>query len=329
MLKLWNPAVFQGNLNKSGYFEGWYYKNVSPDGKVAYEVIPGISLPEDRATAHAFVQFFDARNARSYYFRYPVDEFRADGKTFNVDIGRSRFSLNRLRLDIDQDGAAIRADLSYDNVRPWPVSLLSPGAMGWYGLLPMMECYHDVLSFNNSIEGFFEVNGQRHDFTGGKGYMEKDWGTSMPGSWIWMQTNHFGDSDVSLFASIANIPWLGSHFSGYLVGFLLDGRLYRFATYTGAKLKGLKIEGSRIAFSVEDRRNRLEIRGERAGGGAFLAAPRLGGMSVRISENLESVIHVALHEKKGRGLLFTGAGKNAGLEYVGDVDGLIRGLAPR
>ena len=327
MLKLWHPAVFQGSLNKSGYYEGWYYKNVGPDEKAAYEVIPGISIPKNRDKAHAFVQFLDAREGRSYYFRYPIDEFRADEKAFDIEIGRSRFSLNRVRLDIDQDGTAIKADLVYGNVRSWPVSLLSPGAMGWYGLLPMMECYHDVLSFNSSIEGHFEINGVKQDFTGGKGYMEKDWGTSMPSSWIWMQTNHFGDSDVSLFGSIADIPWIGRHFIGYLFGLLLDGSLYRFTTYTGAKVRGLKIDGSRIAFSLEDRKYRLEIRGERAGGGTPLMAPKSGDMSVRIDENLESVIHVALHEKKGRGLLFTGAGKNAGLEYVGDMSRLMDGLA--
>jgi tocopherol cyclase len=327
MLKLWQPAVFQGNLKKTGYFEGWYYKNVSPDEKVAYEVIPGVSLPKDREKAHAFVQVFDAREGRSYYFRYPIDEFRADEKTFDIDIGGNHFSLDRVRLDIDRDGAAIKADLKYGNIRSWPVSLLCPGAMGWYGLLPMMECYHDVLSFNNSIEGFFELNGRKYDFTGGKGYMEKDWGTSMPSSWIWMQTNHFGDTDTSLFGSIANIPWLGHHFIGYLFGFLLDGRIYRFTTYTGAKLKGLKLDGNRITFSIEDSQYRLEIKGERAGGGAPLIAPMMGEMSVKIHENLKSEIHLALHEKKGRGLLFTGAGKNAGLEYVGDMSELINGLA--
>lgn len=329
MFKPWNPAVFQGDLKKSGYFEGWYYKNVSPDEKVAYEVIPGISLPQDRGKAHAFIQFFDARNSRSRYFRYPLEGFRADEKVFAVDIERNLFSLNRVRLDIDQDGTAIKADLAYGNIRSWPVSPLSPGAMGWYGLLPMMECYHDVLSFNSSIEGFFEINGKRHDFTGGKGYVEKDWGTSMPSSWIWMQTNHFGDSDTSLFGSVANIPWLGRHFTGHLIGFLLDGHLYRFATYTGARVRGLKLDGSRIAFSVEDRKYRLEIKGERAGSGAPLMAPKMGDMSVKINENLESVIHVALHEKKGRGLLFTGVGKNAGLEYVGDMNELMHGLTPR
>ncbi|WP_243392439.1 MULTISPECIES: tocopherol cyclase family protein [unclassified Mesotoga] len=29
------------------------------------------------------------------------------------------------------------------------------------------------------------------DLTGGKGYIEKDWGRSLPDAWIWMQSNNF------------------------------------------------------------------------------------------------------------------------------------------
>ena len=35
----------------------------------------------------------------------------------------------------------------------------------------------------------------------------------------------------------AIIPWLGSTFWGTIVGLWHEGRLYRFATYTGAKME--------------------------------------------------------------------------------------------
>ncbi|MEZ4893124.1 MAG: tocopherol cyclase family protein [Saprospiraceae bacterium] len=38
---------------------------------------------------------------------------------------------------------------------------------------------------------FLTINGEELDFTGGKGYMEKDWGRSFPSAYFWMQTNHF------------------------------------------------------------------------------------------------------------------------------------------
>ena len=69
--------------------------------------------------------------------------------------------------------------------------------------------------------------------------MEKDWGSSMPSSWIWMQTNHFDEEEVSLFGSVAKIPWLRSYFTGYIFGFYYKGHLYRFTTYTGTKIEKL------------------------------------------------------------------------------------------
>lgn len=79
------------------------------------------------------------------------------------------------------------------------------------------------------------VNDQQIDFSGGCGYIEKDWGAAFPEGYVWMQTNHFERSNACLTASIAMIPWLGSAFRGFLVGLWLDGELIRFTTYTGAK----------------------------------------------------------------------------------------------
>ncbi len=325
MLKLWNPAVFQGNLHKVGYFEGWYFKHISPDSKTAYAVIPGISLTKDKGQAHAFIQFFDARKSRSYLLKYHLDDFRSDQKTFEIKIHNNWFTLHGMQLDIDKEEVRIRADMRYDNTHPWPVSLLSPGAMGWYAFVPKMEFYHDVLSFNNTLDGYIEVDGVRKDFTGGKGYIEKDWGSSMPHSWIWMQTNHFDEPEASLFGSIAKIPWLGSYFTGFLFGLYLKKRIYRFTTYTSARMKNLAIDNERVALTVEDARYGLEITGQRSEG-ARLVAPKMDEMTVKINETLDSEIALTFYRKKGNEVIFSGTGRNAGLEYVGDVEELAGGL---
>lgn len=325
MLKLWNPAVFQGNLHRSGYFEGWYFKHVSPGDETAFAVIPGISLAKDKGQSHAFIQVFDAKAKESHYFTYPVHDFRADEKKFDVTIAKNSFTLERMLLDIERDGVQIKADLKYRNTHPWPVSLLSPGAMGWYAFVPRMECYHDVLSFNNTLIGYVQTGGDRKDFTGGKGYIEKDWGTSMPHSWIWMQTNHFPEDEASFFGSIAKIPWLRRSFTGFLFGFYLKNRIYRFTTYTGARIKELHIDDERLTFTVEDARCGLKVEGKRAEGGR-LVAPKMGEMTVKINQTLSSTIGLTFYRKKGGEILFAGTGRNAGLEYVGDVDELVKGL---
>ncbi|HPD22285.1 MAG: tocopherol cyclase family protein [Desulfomonilia bacterium] len=326
LFSLWRPAVFQGNLRKSGYFEGWYFKNVSCDERTACAVIAGVSLPREREKAHAFIQFSRAGEGRSSFFRYPLSEFSADRKTFAITIGSSRFSLQGLHLDIDQDGEMLRAELEFRGIHPWPVTWLSPGAMGWYAFVPGMECYHGVLSFNHAIHGWFEKDGRRTDYSGGKGYIEKDWGRSMPGSWIWMQSNHFDEPTASFSGSIAKIPWFGRYFTGYLFGFYFQGKVYRFTTYTGARVFDLRVNRDLVSFVVEDADSRMEVRGTRAEG-ARLMAPSRGDMTVRIMETLGSRIELRFSRKKDNRIIYEGTGRNAGLEYVGDVRELADRLA--
>lgn len=53
--KIKHPVLFQGNLDKKKYFEGWYYKQVTADQKTSLSFIPAVSLnPED---PHSFVQY--------------------------------------------------------------------------------------------------------------------------------------------------------------------------------------------------------------------------------------------------------------------------------
>ena len=47
--------------------------------------------------------------------------------------------------------------------------------------------------------GSLEINGAEISFEGGKGYIEKDWGRSMPSDWIWIQSNHFEDRRRGIF----------------------------------------------------------------------------------------------------------------------------------
>jgi tocopherol cyclase len=54
-----------------------------------------------------------------------------------------------------------------------------------------------------SLEGiqagltYSAVGGRRVDFSGGSGYIEKDWGRSFPRAWIWAQSNTFTQPGTS------------------------------------------------------------------------------------------------------------------------------------
>ncbi len=328
MIKLgniWNPGVFQGKINKKEYFEGWYFKSVSNDEKTAIAIISGLSISNDLKKSNAFIMVMDAHNQKLYHFEYPINEFWADKKKFEIKIGKNIFSQNTIHLDIDKEDEKIKGDLNFKNIIPWPVTLLSPGVMGWYRFIPLMECYHAVLSFDHTITGYLEINNKKIDFNNGRGYMEKDWGSSMPSSWIWMQTNHFDMDGVSLFGSIAKIPWLRNYFTGYIFGLFYDGCLYKFTTYTGAKIIDLKVSKEKIKLTVEDKQYRLEINADRACG-VDLPAPKKGEMTSKVNESLKSEINIKLFNKNKNQPIFSGTGRNAGLEFVGNINELLNGI---
>jgi hypothetical protein len=316
--------MYHGFGKRSRFFEGWYFKCVSPAGDAVYAVIPGVSLGAS-GEQHAFIQILDGLKRTSSYHRFEIDEFSSSRDRFDLRIGANRFSLDHLSLDVAGE-IPVSGELRLRDVHPWPVRPLSPGVMGWYALVPAMECYHGVLSFNHQIEGTLAVGGQCIDFSDGKGYIEKDWGRSFPKAWIWTQTNHFTEPDACLTASVARIPWLGSSFTGHIIGLWLRGRLYRFATYTGARVSRLAVSADEVAFTVEDRRNALEVRCRRQEG-AVLSAPRDGEMTGRITEAITATADVCLYAKRKGGLdrVFADTGRWAGLEVAGNVELLLEG----
>jgi hypothetical protein len=201
--------------------------------------------------------------------------------------------------------------------------------MGWYAWVPFMECYHGVLSLDHAIDGALQVQNRSIDMSGGRGYIEKDWGRSFPSAWVWFQTNHFAQPGTSLTASVANIPWLRSSFPGFIIGLWLEGELYRFATYTGARTTVLDIDDKRVTWIVTSKQHRLEMQAIRAQGG-LINAPTTLDMGRRIAETLDAAVDVRLYALGDRPerLLFEGTGRHAGLEVAGDLAQLQAAVVP-
>ena len=284
------PDMYHGHGKKPPYFEGWYYKMVSADEAHRYAVIPGIILGNE---GHAFIQVLDGSSGHSSYHTFPRSEFWASRSNFDLRIGPNRFTNQGIDLDIHSPEVRINGALQFENPVPWPVSWSSPGIMGWYAWVPRMECYHGVLSFDHPLHGHLNIDGQRIDFTGGRGYIEKDWGQSFPAAWVWFQSNHFANPGTSITASVAIIPWLSSAFRGFIIGLWHDQNLYRFATYTKATIEKLAITDDHVDWIVMDQKHKLVMSARRAEGGLLLGPTRVE-MGKRVTETLNAEIDICL-----------------------------------
>jgi tocopherol cyclase len=316
-----HPELYHGDVLHPPFFEGWYFKVVDSRGLHRFAFIPGVFIGQSGEDSHAFVQVLDGSTGQVEYHRYPIEAFHAASDAFDLQIGKNRFSLDRIELNIHKSSQAIKGELSFDAPISWPVRLVFPGVMGWFAWVPRMECYHGVLGFDHAVHGSIEVDDKVFDFTDGRGYIEKDWGHAFPQAWIWMQTNHFAQSRLSLTASVAIIPWMGSAFAGFIVGFWQDGRLHRFATYASSRILELEVDDQHVRWKMRNRRHRLEILAVRSEG-SLLRAPTPKGMGRRIAETLSAMIKVRLVHLKTGEVEFEGTGNFAGLEAVGDMDRL-------
>ncbi len=320
-----NPSGYHGFTQKPPFFEGWYYKLVDRDENNRFAIIPGVYLSEEKDKQHCFVQVFNSEAEAVQYHRYPFDQFKASPDRFEILVGPNYFSAEKMILDMDDNLGQVSGTLTFEGRTPWPVRFFSPGAMGWFAWVPLMECYHGVVSMNHRIEGSLSFDGQAVDFSDGQGYIEKDWGKQFPSAWIWGQSNHFDPSDVSLMLSVAVIPWLGRAFGGFIIGFYHDGVLHRFATYNRSRIETLTVDDSRVSLVVRNRDHRLHMEASRAGGG-LLQAPTHTEMDRRIIETLNATIRVRLENLSGE-VLYAGTGRHAGLETVGDLSRLVSMVA--
>ena len=313
-----HPEIYHGHNTKPPYFEGWYYKVVSADESHRYAIIPGVFREKTSAKDHCFVQVLDGMTGKATYHEYPATAFKADYDKFDVWVGPNHFSRDSLSLNIDDDQAQIHGELNFGEGHGWTVRVVEPGVMGWYAWLPIMECYHGILSFGHTVNGNLHIDGSSVTFEGGRGYIEKDWGQSFPSAYIWMQSNHFDTPDTSLMASIAIIPSLGRSFAGHIAGFYHRGVLHRMTTYTNAKVESLRLDDEHVYYTLKDKRYRLELIAERRSGG-LLKAPIRTEMHKRVDETMQSTVQVRFSTLTGE-CLFEGIGRNAALEVHGELD---------
>lgn len=314
---LFNPEQYHGWGKTRKYFEGWYYKIINADESKAFAFIPGIAMDKN-GVQQAFIQVLDGKKLTADYYKFEANQFiPAQGK-FEVKLADNFFSKKKIELNLP----TVKGELVFENQIPWSNSWLSPGIMGPFSFVPFMQCYHGILSMDHTIQGTLRIKEEEIDFSNGRGYMEKDWGSSFPSSYIWMQTNHFSQPGISLKASVAKIPWLTSSFVGFIGGVWLHDQLIEFTTYNFTRLRKSFVDEKKVELVLENRKHRLEIFVHREAT-TSLASPILGFMDGRVEESMTAKIEVKLFDKRNQKVLLHDTGRHAGLEVAGKVSEIL------
>jgi len=302
--KLINPILFQGSINKKQYFEGWYYKQVSKDQKSVISFIPGISTDDN--DPHSFIQYIlvtsqenGEKEIKTGYVRFPLEFFKYSDNPFKIQIAESSFTEESISVNFHDDDMKIDGNIELGPLTPIERTMMMPNIMGYFAYIPKMECYHGIVSMNHSLKGNLKFNEEEIDFENGKGYIEKDWGTSFPKKYIWIQCNNFKNYTTSVVASLADIPFMGRSFQGFLCNLTVEGEEYRFATYNNSKFKLEKANNEVIILVFENSKALLRIEADLKQQGELIA-PKSGKMEKRIKEGLSGIVKINLYNKKNK-----------------------------
>ena len=306
-----NPELFQGEKRKksNNYFEGWYFKNTN--NKKGISFIPGININEQEKKA--FIQIIT--NDSSYFVNYNIEDFKHSATPFYIKIGDNFFSKNKIHIDIKDktQNLIVFGDIRYSDSQNISTNFLNPNIMGPFSYIPFMECNHAILNMKTTANGLININNDKIKFENSIGYMEKDWGSSFPKSYIWCQGNNFKKSNTSFMISIADIPFKNFHFNGIICDLIINNKEFKFTTYNNAKLVEYYVDNNFLNIILKKGHYYLNIN-SKCNTGAKLFAPVKGKMEKDIFESISATISVTL--KKDNMVIFSDTSTNCGLEIV-------------
>lgn len=312
LLLIKNAELFQGEKyldKKKDYFEGWYFKNTNFQRGISF--IPGINI--DDAEAKAFIQIIT--NDMSYFINYNIKDFKFNNNPFYIKIGNNSFSKEDVNINIEDKSQNLKiyGNIKYLNSQNINTNILAPNIMGPFSYIPFMECNHAIISMQNVINGYININDETIQFNNDRGYIEKDWGSSFPKFYIWCQGNHFQKTNASFMFSIADIPFKIFTFKGFICVLLIDNKEFKFTTYNNAKLVECDIKEDSFNITFKRDLYTLNIKSKYSQG-LKLVAPVKGKMEKDIFESICASVNVTL--KKEREIIFSGISNMCGLEIV-------------
>lgn len=289
--------------NKVGrpYFEGWYFKCRTKDGKTI-ALIPAFHK-DGSGQGSASLQVIS--EAGTWWLEYPKAEFHVVRHPLQISLGSNTFGDKGVSLQVERRGLSL-----HGNLRHGPLTPLQSDIMGPFRFISELECTHGVVSMGHRLDGTLTLNGETLNFSDGLGYIETDRGHSFPDKYLWTQCSWREPEVTSLMLAVATIPVLKHvRFTGTICSVHYNKREYRLATYKGARIKSWSEHGAEVTQGKY--RLLVEVLEKQ---GQPLRAPVDGAMGRIIHESLCSKVRYRFW-KNGH-LLFDHTDDGASFEYA-------------
>lgn len=216
-------------------FMSWYYNFIDAQKENLLEISIGKTQEEGNSEYYLSI----ASNQKAFSKEIKLSGERVKWEKDGMHYDSCSFDQNGIALDLEDEAYHIKGSLSFTENRGTNRSKWQTGVMGPFKYWPFLNSYHDVTSLAHQLSGSITINNETIDFTGGKGYMEKEWGKQYPKIWVWAQCNHFKEHDIALMVGVARMPFLWEYYTSFSVPVYYKGSLEVFSNYNGGQIAKL------------------------------------------------------------------------------------------
>lgn len=271
---------------EKNYFEGKYYKIVTEDHSVLFSFIVGIS------NNHAFIQILSNQFPENYYFKYPIKNYKKEKDTYKIE--KNIFSNTQIKLNIPTIN--LHVNLTFTNQTNLKKTPYRPTIMGPASYIKGLECNHRIISLKGTVTGNIIFNQTNYSLNNSSIYIEKDYGTSFPKEYLWMQSSSGKNKDTFVLAQ-GNVPIFKCKLTGLFLVISSTEKEYVFANYYGAKITQINKNKNKDIITIKQGNYQINITCNYKNG-KELPSPKQGEMKETIIEYIECKANIQIKYKK-------------------------------
>ncbi len=287
---------FQGSFDLQPYFEGWYFKVVTQDQKRMFAWIPSIAFTDEKT---GYIQVLDSDVKTTDTVEFPISSVSFPDRSF-IQLGDNSFKEDQICLNLKTIQHHYKGNLKLSSPTLLKTSTYAPTIMGPFSYFKYMQCNHGIISLSSHVSGTLVIDGKKLDMNGGTCYIEKDYGSSFPKGYLWLESHHAKKhQDCTIFCSYAHIPFPILSFYGLICVLRIKNEQEIFATWNGAKAS-FKCQNKQNEIHMKKRTKELTITWKQ-NKLHHLNAPKEGKMTDTVHESSMDTFQVIL-KKEGKTL---------------------------
>ena len=331
---------YHGDGIAKNYFEGWYLRVTIPEIEQTFAFMYSIEnlLGENSGGAVQILGFNEQYLCRSLP---EAKQFWASKNSFsfghwnkhNLTIKPQLISTKEFTENIEE-GYQVTTTLNQGriynpkqkNYCSWQykikpiygwgnVNSKQQATAGWLSYLPLYDPGWQITMSHGLATGWIEWENQRYQFTDAPAYSEKNWGTSFPKKWFWINCNSFldrGDLAITAGGGIRQVLWWTEAVG--LIGIHYRGKFYEFAPWNSQITWDIKPWGQWQMFAVKDNYS-VTLTGTTSLPGTYVRTPTARGLVFNCRDTTKGKLSLEL--KSQTKVILQASSNLAGLEIGG------------